>query len=194
MLPEQQFVFDRTGGYLKSWCRQCTRMVTDEWCARNRERINAAQRRWRAVNIDRRREHTRRYNKKHRVKLAAKQAARRKVSDTIIAKERRANRRYRERHADLLAWRSRARRAIKCGVGADLPYETWMELRRSYNELCVYCGERKPLTQDHVTPLTHGGLHNALNVVPACKHCNSSKGARPLLVFLATRRLAELAQ
>jgi 5-methylcytosine-specific restriction endonuclease McrA len=40
---------------------------------------------------------------------------------------------------------------------------------------------REPeLTQDHVRPLTRGGLHLMSNLLPACLPCNQSKGGRLL--------------
>lgn len=34
---------------------------------------------------------------------------------------------------------------------------------------------------DHVEPLFWGGAHSAENLVPACRHCNRSKGPRRLV-------------
>jgi 5-methylcytosine-specific restriction endonuclease McrA len=53
---------------------------------------------------------------------------------------------------------------------------------------CAYCGARLPeseLTFDHMTPLARGGVHSAANLVVACKHCNSMKGARTTAEFAA---------
>ena len=41
---------------------------------------------------------------------------------------------------------------------------------------CQYCGERRPLTIDHVHPTSKGGTHTWTNVVAACDLCNSRKG------------------
>lgn len=51
------------------------------------------------------------------------------------------------------------------------------------DELCVYCGEKAD-TIDHITAKTNGGKDILSNLVPACKRCNCTKGARDLLVFL----------
>lgn len=41
---------------------------------------------------------------------------------------------------------------------------------------CQYCGTRKELTLDHVTPSSKGGQHTWINLVTACKRCNAKKG------------------
>lgn len=45
---------------------------------------------------------------------------------------------------------------------------------------CAYCGIRPGTTTDHVLPLVRGGRDEPGNVVPACKTCNCSKGAKLL--------------
>ncbi len=47
--------------------------------------------------------------------------------------------------------------------------------------LCMYCGGQYPdseLTRDHVIPLSRGGKDRWLNVVAACRSCNTRKGDR----------------
>jgi 5-methylcytosine-specific restriction endonuclease McrA len=41
---------------------------------------------------------------------------------------------------------------------------------------CQYCGTHKDLTLDHVTPSSKGGQHTWINLVTACKSCNTRKG------------------
>lgn len=47
-------------------------------------------------------------------------------------------------------------------------------------ELCIYCGEKKELTVEHLLPRICGGEDIADNVVMVCKSCNSSKGGKRL--------------
>lgn len=45
---------------------------------------------------------------------------------------------------------------------------------------CQYCGTKKDLTLDHVTPRSKGGRSSWNNLVTACKRCNTRKGnSRP---------------
>lgn len=44
--------------------------------------------------------------------------------------------------------------------------------------ICYYCGRifsPKELTMDHKIPLSRGGMSEKINIVPACKDCNSKK-------------------
>ena len=60
-----------------------------------------------------------------------------------------------------------------------LTSDEWEEIKQQYDYCCAYCGEsQKALTQDHVKPLSKGGLHTVKNVVPACRTCNSKKAAK----------------
>lgn len=61
----------------------------------------------------------------------------------------------------------------------------WERLCSRYRGCCAYCGERRPLTQEHVIPLSRGGNHSIGNLLPVCKSCNSSKRDRLLVEWLA---------
>ncbi len=57
---------------------------------------------------------------------------------------------------------------------------------------CRYCRRTGlKLTVDHFMPLKRGGAHSIENLVAACGRCNSSKGARDPIEFMAS--LGELA-
>jgi hypothetical protein len=46
---------------------------------------------------------------------------------------------------------------------------------------CAYCGASAPLVLDHLIPRATGGFDAAVNLVAACRACNSSKGACDLV-------------
>jgi 5-methylcytosine-specific restriction endonuclease McrA len=78
------------------------------------------------------------------------------------------------------------RQAHMAKVERTLTQEQWNETLETFNHCCAYClrGDLK-LTIDHVIPVSKGGPHTAENVVPACKHCNCVKSARPVFVMLS---------
>jgi 5-methylcytosine-specific restriction endonuclease McrA len=51
--------------------------------------------------------------------------------------------------------------------------------KRDDNE-CLYCGSKKNLTIDHVTPKSKGGKNTWQNLVTCCKRCNISKDSKTL--------------
>jgi len=76
------------------------------------------------------------------------------------------------------------RRMLERESVAVLTLEEWEDIKKHYKYRCVYCGEKKPLTRDHVVPVSKGGAFTKDNVVPACKSCNSVKRDKPVLLQL----------
>lgn len=70
------------------------------------------------------------------------------------------------------------RRARILGGGGSHTPQEWHELCEKYNNKCLCCGEKKPLTRDHVIPISIGGDNNISNIQPLCKSCNSKKGKK----------------
>lgn len=69
---------------------------------------------------------------------------------------------------------------IRLNRYVNAPYKgvnlTRQNIFKRDNFECVYCGTRRELTLDHVIPSSRGGLHSWLNLVTACKRCNTRKG------------------
>lgn len=79
------------------------------------------------------------------------------------------------------------RRARLFAVPNDLTASEWSGILSEFEGRCAYCGTDGTMTMDHVIPLVRGGHHIAGNVVPACRSCNSAKGALTAGEFLARR-------
>ena len=54
-------------------------------------------------------------------------------------------------------------------------------------QACCYCGSRESLSVDYLIPTKRGGANSGDNLVWACRSCNSSKGTRDALEWLAKR-------
>lgn len=67
------------------------------------------------------------------------------------------------------------RKARMLGADGSHTEQQWLELVEFCGGRCVCCGEAKPLTKDHIVPLTSGGSDNIENLQPLCRECNSSK-------------------
>ncbi|MFQ5431519.1 MAG: HNH endonuclease [Nitrospinota bacterium] len=74
----------------------------------------------------------------------------------------------------------RLNRFIKIPRWGTVPFSKKNVLRRD-RKTCQYCGaDNVELTIDHIIPRSVGGSSNWLNVVAACKRCNSKKSDRTL--------------
>lgn len=71
-----------------------------------------------------------------------------------------------------------ARRARKAGSEGSVTAEDWRRVLSILGELCLCCGSELSPTQDHIVPLSKGGLHHPINLQPLCRSCNERKQAR----------------
>ena len=96
-----------------------------------------------------------------------------------------ASLRYAVRHPERVNARNETRRALKLAApGRGVTADEWLEVLAAADGVCAYCDNPAMLTMDHIVPLILGGAHDIDNIAAACGPCNSSKGARPLDVFL----------
>lgn len=62
--------------------------------------------------------------------------------------------------------------------GGKHTYDEWELLKKQYNYTCPCCHKKEPeikLTEDHIIPVSKGGLNNIENIQPLCQSCNSKK-------------------
>lgn len=90
--------------------------------------------------------------------------------------------------ATVAGYKSIRRARERRGVIAEAD---WKSLLNRAAGRCTYCGERRPLTMEHVVPLSRGGSHSIGNVTPVCSGCNSSKGGKLLIEWRGRRRALE---
>jgi hypothetical protein len=55
----------------------------------------------------------------------------------------------------------------------------WLKEKETADR-CIYCGEKRDLTVEHILPRLCGGEDIPDNVVMVCKSCNSAKGGKRL--------------
>jgi 5-methylcytosine-specific restriction endonuclease McrA len=136
----------------------CERIKSDY--AKNRERILAN---LKAIRIK---------NKKPRKIVTPEQRRARKLAWTIA---------HRKKNPEKYREYVRTRRIQKARLIGSHTLAQWLARVAFYGWRCAYCGKtlsQKTLTKDHVMPIARGGTDFASNTVPACGHCNSSKGRK----------------
>lgn len=85
------------------------------------------------------------------------------------------HRRYIKNHPERISHLKARRYARERGAEGGHTLEEWRELKKRYKYKCAICGERKPLTKDHIIPLSEGGTDYIKNIQPLCRSCNSKK-------------------
>jgi 5-methylcytosine-specific restriction endonuclease McrA len=128
--------------------------------AKDPEKHRAKRRQEIAEHPEREAVRRRKYYEKHREEIVAKMVKRRRDSGAAAEGMRR--------------WKKEKEEAPGSFTKAE-----FAELVESVEGRCVYCWEQpEVLTQDHIVPLSRGGSDYITNIVPACRSCNASKGAR----------------
>lgn len=83
--------------------------------------------------------------------------------------------------------RSRLYKGLREGRMDIKPLAVDERLKMILPQACCYCGDKNRLSADHLFPTKRGGPNSGDNLVWACRSCNSSKGARDMLEWLAGR-------
>ena len=165
-------------------CRECVNIyIKRPWAARNpnyekeyrlkHEGLNAKRcKDYREKNLEKRREIEKNYYQTHkeekkvyRAKYYQKQRERLLEYSSKWAKD----------HPEYTTEIAERRRALKLFNGGNVRYDDFRKLCEDYGNKCLCCGKETKLHQDHIIPLTKGGLHRIDNIQPLCKSCNSSK-------------------
>ena len=180
---------DSPSGF-KSSCKPCKResdaAAMRRWRERNPELSRERSRFYVAQNPEKERERYRRYDRENREK---RRLAIAKSREENPEHHRELGRKWRAANLELCRARCRAywhRKRSGADPAADV--DAYCELLML--QACAYCGATDNMSIDHVIPLSKGGTHEIDNLLPACRSCNSSKGARPLEEWLPKRRAA----
>lgn len=90
-------------------------------------------------------------------------------------------RKWRAENRDKVRQHKHKRRILIEQSGAHYTAEEFLELCETFDNVCLCCGaDDKPLTVDHVVPVSRGGSNNIENIQPLCRSCNSSKGVKEI--------------
>lgn len=71
-----------------------------------------------------------------------------------------------------------ARKERKANAQGSHTKKEWLALLALQNGICADCKQQKPLTKDHIIPLSKGGSDAVENLQGLCRECNSRKGGR----------------
>lgn len=191
--------------YHKCRCSACKAVRSacgKEYYKKNTEKVAARARKYQKEHPEKEAARGRKYREEHPEKAVVRQ---RKYREKHAAKLKVSNRKYREEHPDYHRQYSKInavkyaaasrkyhktergkqanranlsrRRARKMNAAGFCTREQLEARIAFYGWLCWMC--RGPYEAiDHVKPLVRGGPNWPANLRPACKSCNSSKGAK----------------
>lgn len=144
----------------------------------NKEKLKAMKAEWYLANKEKVLERVKKRAKENKEQISAYHAAHYEKNAERIKSYVKS---YRKENPDKKAQLENRRRVRKKGNGGSHTLEEWKLKCEEFNNLCAYCGlSGKPLTRDHVIPLSKGGSDNISNIMPACRSCNSRKNFGPV--------------
>jgi 5-methylcytosine-specific restriction endonuclease McrA len=152
----------------------------DRYYAENRQKIRARENAKRRANPEWVREHYERYYAKHRERHLARAKAWAAANPLVAAESRRRGRiKWAAANPHKIRNTKERRRLRLKGVRiVDFSHDDLFLRLSVFGHACAYCGG--PFESlDHVKPIALGGLHILANIRPACRSCNSKKGAKP---------------
>lgn len=86
-----------------------------------------------------------------------------------------AHRRWKAKNPERMAYLKARRYARERGAVGSHTFEEWNDLKAFHKQLCAICYQEKPLTKDHIVPLSENGTDYISNIQPLCRNCNSRK-------------------
>jgi len=168
------------------YCKSCNSIRTKIYHQKNREVMILKMREYRSAHKEEEKARRTAYRKTHKEQ--------RRIHEREYSKNNRHKRnqwqnKYLQTHPEKrIEYNSKRRSLVNNANGNGITGEEWNCLVKSYNFICVYCGNKKPLTIDHIIPLYSGGSNQIENIVPACMSCNCSKRNKSVLFFMYKKR------
>lgn len=134
-------------------------------------------------DIEKRREASRRSYQNHKEDYKRKQKERyrlnEKTRNRIKKQASEWTKNNPEKRSLIMSQQNAKRRArIKENGYEKITVKEWMAIVKLSDKKCIYCRSSEKLVVDHFIPISKGGGHLKINIVPACNVCNSSKWNR----------------
>jgi HNH endonuclease len=160
----------------RKWCTECTEQAKKEYYRyheKNTTRAKERMARLRKEDPEKVKEAIRKHYHEHPEKYVV-------WSKNWIAlhpeEVREIKQRWRKNNPEKVNAQTRKRRTRIKTNGGKYTKQEWSNLCALHDFICLACHEQKPLTPDHVIPISKGGHSNISNIQPLCLECNIKKG------------------
>ena len=168
---------------------------TKKYSEENKEAVAERRKKYRESNKDKIAKSSKKYREKNKELTASKAKVYRVIHKEESAKYSKI---YGEKNKDSIAERNRKyliENRDKCNIvtqryrsrkrklTSSFTVEQWEYIKVHFDNKCAYCGERRPLAQDHFISVAEGGEYSKDNIIPCCGSCNSSKSNRDFFTW-----------
>lgn len=155
----------------KSSCKACRSKKSNDYNKKHREQHNQNNANYRRSHLETIRQLIKSWKKRNPNKQKEYYA---KDPERSLSR----NSLWRKNNPEKIKVYDSKRRASKKYAEGSYTADDWIALCEKYENRCLCCKQRKPLTADHVLPLAKGGSNDISNIQPLCKSCNSAKGTK----------------
>lgn len=159
----RQYNSDKRSEYSKTYCERNKDKIL-KYCKKyreeNKEKINGNRKKYREENIEKIKDICRKYREENPEKI------------------RESRRKYKKNNVDKCCIYTQKRIAKKLLLPNTLTLKQWEEIKLQFDNKCAYCGKELILQQEHFIPVAKGGEYTHNNIIPSCRSCNCSKGAK----------------
>lgn len=174
-------------------CRECQRLSKAKWDEANAQHRADYKLAYNLEHRDEARKYTAEYRKNNYEKVKEYDRQRKKTDkfkeylSNYHAKHYIANKthivgkinEYQKNNPDKIRQYKKKNKALRRVVTEntinDFTLIQWIECKVKFDHKCAYCGRETELEQEHVVPVTKGGMYTKNNIVPSCRACNGSK-------------------
>lgn len=170
---------DRIKAYRKKWRdehKEETKEYNAEYRKNNQEELNEKMREYYQKTITEKKAYWKNYYSNKQDEMIERSREwylankdKKLAYDKVWAKE------WRKKNKDKVNIYSHKRRALLKNLPSTLTEEQWKQIKSHFDNSCAYCGDKKPLEQEHFIPITQNGEYSYKNIIPACRSCNASK-------------------
>ena len=183
LLTDEHFRFNKSRNCFYSLCRECENEYNKAYYEANKEYVKECKKVYYEANKEYVKEHHKAYyeaNKEHvrehhKVYREANKEYYKAYLEANKEHVREYHKVYREANKERIRKHNQNRRARIRSLDSTLTVGDWLLAVEEFGNKCAYCGKALKLEQDHFVPVSKGGGYTKDNIVPACKHCNSSK-------------------